>query len=230
MKHASNAFLAVKISYANVLADLCERLGADIKEVTKAVGLDQRIGSKFLEAGIGFGGPRLPVHLRSFCHLAEQVGVEAGILRAAEEVNRSRVTLLFMKIQNSLWVLKGKRIGLLGLAHKSGTDDVRRSPAIELLMQLYVAGAEVRAFDPQAMAKALAACPHFVCGLDAYDIAHQAEALILATDWPEFNNLDWKRVRDLMARPVVFDGRNLLPPNEMRALGFEYHSVGRPDC
>jgi UDPglucose 6-dehydrogenase len=97
-------------------------------------------------------------------------------------------------------------------------------------MQLYVAGAEVRAFDPQAMAKALAACPHFVCGLDAYDIAHQAEALILATDWPEFNNLDWKRVRDLMARPVVFDGRNLLPPNEMRALGFEYHSVGRPDC
>jgi UDPglucose 6-dehydrogenase len=230
MKHASNAFLAVKISYANVLADLCERLGADIKEVTKAVGLDQRIGSKFLEAGIGFGGPRLPVHLRSFCHLAERVGVEAGILRAAEEVNRSRVALLFTKIQNSLWVLKDKRIGLLGLAHKSGTDDVRGSPAIELLIRLSVAGAEVRAFDPQAMAKARAAFPHFVCGLDAYEIAHQAEALILATDWPEFNNIDWKRVRDIMARPVVFDGRNLLSPSDMRTLGFEYHSVGQPDC
>ena len=230
IKHASNAFLAMKISYANVLADLCEQLGGDIKEVAKAVGLDQRIGSNFLEAGIGFGGPRLPAHLRSFCHLAERVGVQAGILQAAERVNRSRVALLFTKIQNSLWVLKAKRIGLLGLAHKSGTDDVRGSPAIELLMQLSAAGAEVRAFDPQAMAKARAAFPHLVCGVDAYDIAHQAEALILATGWPEFNNLDWKRVRDIMARPVVFDGRNLLSPSEMRTLGFEYHSVGRPDC
>ena len=230
MKHASNAFLAVKISYANVLADLCERLGGDIKEVAKAVGLDQRIGSKFLEAGIGFGGPRLPVHLRSFCHLAERVGIEAGILQAAERVNRSRVALLLTKIQNSLWVLKDKRIGLLGLAHKSGTDDVRGSPAIDLLMRLSAAGAEVRAFDPQAMAKARAAFPQLVCGQDAYDIARRAEALILATDWPEFNNLDWKRVHEIMARPVVFDARNLLSPGEMRTLGFEYHSVGRPDC
>jgi len=230
MKHASNSFLAVKISYTNVLADLCERLGGDIQEVTKAVGLDRRIGSNSLEAGIGFGGPRLPVHLRSFCHLAERVGVDAGILQAAEHVNRCRVARLFTKIQNSLWVLKDKRIGLLGLAHKSGTDDVRGSPAIELLMQLSAAGAEVRAFDPRAMAKAQAAFSHLVCGLDAYDIAHQAEALILATDWPEFNNLDWKRLCSIMARPVVFDGRNLLSPRKMRTLGFEYHSVGRPEC
>jgi UDPglucose 6-dehydrogenase len=230
MKHASNAFLALKISYANVLADLCERLGGDIKEVTKAVGLDQRIGSKFLEAGIGFGGPRLPIHLRSFCCLTEQLGVEAGILQAAEHVNRSRVALFFKRIQNSLWVLKDKRIGLLGLAHKSGTDDIRGSPAIELLRQLSAAGAQVRAFDPQAMAKARTAFPRLVCGRHAYDIARQAEALILATDWPEFLKLDWKQIRETMARPIVFDGRNLLSPRNMKTLGFEYYSVGRPDC
>jgi len=230
MKHASNAFLAVKISYANVLADLCERVGADIKEVTRAMGLDQRIGSKFLQAGIGFGGSRLPDHLRSFCRLAERLGVEAGILQAAEEVNRCRVSLFFEKVQHSLWVLKDKRIGLLGLAHKSGTDDIRGSPAIDLLMQFSAAGAQVRAFDPQAMTKAHSAFPGIVCGVDAYDIAQQAEALVVATDWPEFLQLDWKRICDVMARPTVFDGRNLLSPAEMKALGFEYHSVGRPDC
>jgi UDPglucose 6-dehydrogenase len=230
IKHASNAFLAVKISYANVLGDLCEHLGADIKGVTRAVGLDSRIGSKFLEAGIGFGGSRLPDHLRGFCRLAERAGVEAGILQAAEEVNRRRIGLFFEKVQQSLWVLKDKRIGLLGLAHKAGTDDVRGSPAIDLLMHFCAAGAQVRAYDPRAMAKAHSSFPAIVCGANAYDVAQQADALIVATGWPEFLNLDWKRIRDSMARPTVFDGRNVLSPPEMKALGFEYHSVGRPDC
>ena len=229
IKHASNAFLAVKISYSNVLADLCERLGADVKEVTRAVGLDPRIGTKFLEAGIGFGGSKLPDHLRGFCRLAERAGVEAGILQGAEEVNCGRTGLFFEKVQHSLWVLKDKRIGLLGLAHKAGTDDVRGSPAIDLFMHFSAAGAQVRAYDPRAMAKAHSAFPAIVCGADAYDVAQKADALVVATDWPEFLKLDWKRIHASMARPTVFDGRNLLSPAEMKALGFEYHSVGRPD-
>jgi len=229
IKHASNAFLAVKISYANVLADLCERLGADVKEVTRAVGLDPRIGSKFLEAGVGFGGSNLPDHLRGFCRLAERTGVETGILQGAEEVNLRRISSFLAKLQHSLWVLKDKRIGLLGLAHKAGTDDVRSSPAIDLLRQLSAAGAHVRAYDPQAIANARSAFPAIVCGADAYEVARKADALVIATDWPEFLHLDWKRIRDSMARPTVFDGRNLLSPSEMKALGFEYHSVGRPD-
>jgi len=229
IKHASNAFLAVKISYANVIADLCEHLGGNVLEVTGAVGLDPRIGSRFLEAGIGFGGSRLPKDLRAFCGFSERAGVDAGILQAAGEVNRRRLDLFLEKVQRSLWVLMGKRIGLLGLAHKADTDDIRGSPAIELFKRFSEAGAQVRAYDPRAMARARSAFPAMVCGADVYDVAQQADALIVATDWPEFLILDWKRIRDLMARPTVFDGRNLLSPPQMKALGFEYHSVGRPD-
>jgi len=228
IKHASNAFLAVKISYANVLADLCERLGADVQEVTRAVGLDQRIGPRFLEPGIGFGGPRLPKDLAAFCRLADRTGVEAGIHHAAQGVNRGRIDHFFEKVQRSLWVLKDKRIGFLGLAHKADTDDVRGSPAIELLKRLTAAGAQVRAYDPRAMNQARSVLPDLACGADAYDVAGHADALVVATDWDEFLKLDWKRIRDVMARPAVFDGRNLLSPPQMRALGFEYYSVGRP--
>jgi len=228
IKHATNAFLAMKISYANVLADLCERLGGDVQEVTRAMGLDPRIGPRFLEAGIGFGGSRLPKDLRAFCRLKKQVGVEAAILLAAEEVNNSRPQLFFEKVQRSLWVLKGKRIGLLGLAHKAGTDDIRSSPAIDLFNRFTAAGAEVRAYDPRAMSQARSAHPHMVCGADAYEVADHADALVLATDWNEFLQLDWRRIHGIMARPVVFDGRNLLSPSEMKTLEFEYHSVGRP--
>ena len=229
IKHASNAFLAVKISYANALADLCERLGADVQEVTRAIGLDHRIRSSFLEAGLGFGGPRLPNNLRAFCRLTERMGVEAGILLAAEEVNRRRIDLFFDKVQRSLWVLKDKRIGLLGLSHKADTDDIRGSPAIELFKRFTTAGAEVRAYDPRAMSQARSAYPAMICGTDALDVAEHADALVVATDWEEFLSLDWKRVRDAMARPAVFDGRNLLSPSRMKDLKFEYHSVGRPD-
>jgi UDPglucose 6-dehydrogenase len=230
IKYTSNAFLALKISYANVLADLCDRLGADVQEVTRAVGLDPRIRPSFLEAGLGFGGSRLPKDLRAFCRLTERTGVEAGILQAAEAVNRSRIDLFFEKVQRSLWVLKDKRIGLLGLAHKAETDDIRGSPAIELFKRFTAAGSQVRAYDPRAMSQARSAYPDMTCGADAYEVAQQADALIVATDWPEFLKLDWKRTRDSMARPTVFDGRNVLSPLEMKALGFEYHSLGRPDC
>jgi UDPglucose 6-dehydrogenase len=228
IKHASNAFLAAKISYSNVLADLCERLGANVQEVTRAVGLDPRIGPKFLNPGIGFGGSRLPKDLRAFCHLAARAGVEAGILLAAEEVNRHRVGQFFEKVQSSLWVLKDKRIGLLGLAHKAGTDDIRGSPAIDLFNRFIAAGAQVRAYDPRASDQARSAHPEMLLGVNAYAVAEHADALVVSTDWPEFRELDWNRIRDSMARPSVFDGRNLLSPSRMKELGFEYHSVGRP--
>ena len=228
IKHTSNSFLAVKISYANVLADLCERLGADVQEVTHAIGLDSRIGPAFLLAGIGFGGSRLPKDLRAFCRLTQRAGLEAGIFEAAEEVNRNRTAVFFDKIQRSLWVLKDKSIGMLGLAHKANTDDIRGSPAIALYKCLSAAGARVYAYDPRAMNQTLAAFPDVVCGVDPYEVADRADALIIATDWPEFQTLDWNRIHDVMARPVVFDGRNILSPSKMKALGFAYESVGRP--
>ncbi len=228
IKQASNAFLAVKISYANVIADLSERLGADVQEVTHAVGLDQRIGSQFLEAGIGFGGSRLPKDLQAFYRLVEREGVDAGILKAAEEVNHNRIELFFDKVKRSLWVLKDKRISLLGLAHKAGTDDVRGSPAIELFRRLKAAGAQVRAYDPRAMSNASVACPDLVTSHDPYDAAERADAVLIVTEWDEFRLLDWERMRVAMDRPLVLDGRNLLSPAHMKSLGFDYHSVGRP--
>ena len=229
IKHAANAFLAVKISYANVLADLCERLDANVQEVTQAIGLDPRIRPHLLRAGLGFGGSRLPRDLQTFRRLAERAGVDAGILRATEEVNRSRLESFLKKIGKALWVLKDKQIALLGLAYKPGTDDIRDSPAIQLLQRLLAAGARVRAYDPQAMPTARAALPGIVCAASAYEAAESADALLVATEWEEFRDLDWQRIRDLMARPLILDARNLLSPSHMKSLGFEYESVGRPD-
>lgn len=228
IKQISNAYLATKISYANVLADLCDRLGANVQEVTHAVGLDPRIGPLFLQPGLGFGGSRLPADLRAVCRLTQQLEIDGGIAEATERVNRERVDVFFQKIQRSLWVMKGKRIALLGLAHKAGTDDVRGSPGLELYQRLTANGASVRAYDPQAAGRARAIHPTIVCAANPYDSSAQTDALVIATDWDEFRDLDWKRIHDLMARPTVFDGRNLLSPAQMRSLGFEYHSVGRP--
>jgi UDPglucose 6-dehydrogenase len=228
IKNTSNAFLAVKISYANVLADLCEQLGADVQEVTHAIGMDTRIKPDFFQAGIGFGGTRLPQDLRALCRLTEQSGVESGILRAAEEVNRDRVSAFFAKVERWLWVVKGKRIGMLGLAHKGGTNDVRNSPAVQLCQRFLAAGARVSVFDPQSMLQAHSALPETVCCKDPYEAAKGADALVIAADWEEFRALDWKAIREMMSRPAIFDGRNVLSPGEMKALGFEYYSVGRP--
>ena len=229
IKQASNAFLAVKVSYANVLADLCEQLGANVQEVTHAMGLDSRIRPSFLQAGIGFGGDRLPKDLRAFRKLLVTEGVDPGILQAAEDVNRTRIDLFFREINRSLWVLKDKKIGLLGLSHKADTDDIRASPAIELYKRLSAAEARVSAFDPQALSNAHASYPDLLSCRDPYATAESADALIILTAWEEFRLLDWPRIRDTMVRPLVLDGRNLLSPAYMKSLGFEYHSVGRPD-
>jgi UDPglucose 6-dehydrogenase len=229
IKHASNSFLALKISYANMVADLAERLGADIEEVVRAVGLDPRIGPSFLHAGLGFGGFCLPKDLQAFVHLAERSGVDFTLLKEAEKVNRKRIDRFVEKIRRALWVIKDKRLGVLGLAFKPNTDDIRFAPALDLISQLLGEGAHIQAYDPEAMEKARAILPGVEYVASAYDAAKDAEALLIATEWSEFRNLDWARVHKEMARPLVLDGRNLLKPRDMKALGFEYYSIGRPD-
>jgi UDPglucose 6-dehydrogenase len=229
IKHASNSFLALKISYANMVADLAEKLGADIQEVVHAVGMDPRIGPAFLNAGLGFGGFCLPKDLQAFVHLAERSGVDFTMLKEAEKINRKRVERFFEKIRRALWVIKDKKIGVLGLAFKPNTDDIRFAPAIDLIHQLLAEGARVRAYDPEAMEKARTVLPQVEYAKDPYDVASESEALLIATEWPAFRELNWGRMRDAMARPLILDGRNLLSPREMKALGFEYYSLGRPD-
>lgn len=228
IKHASNSFLGLKISYANVLADLCERLGGNVDEVTRAVGLDPRIGGKFLNAGLGFGGFCLPKDIQAFIRLAENAGVNFGLLKEAERVNKQRIDLLMEKLKKSLWVIKEKQVGVLGLAFKPNTDDIRLAPAIEVIRRLLAEGAVVRATDPEAIARARAVFPHLRFSEDPHDVARGADALLLLTEWEQYRKLDWGRIQKEMARPLLLDARNMFRPAEMEALGFEYLSYGRP--
>jgi UDPglucose 6-dehydrogenase len=227
IKHASNSFLALKISYANVIADLCEKIGADVEEVTHAMGLDPRIGEQFLRAGLGFGGFCFPKDLQAFVHLAGTVGVDFDILKAAERVNKQRIERFFEKVRRALWVVKGKRVAVLGLAFKANTDDIRFSPALEVVKELLRQGAQVQATDPEAISKAKALFPAASYHEDPYDALRDAEAALVCTEWDVFRDLDWERAGKLMARRLVVDGRNLYSASRMRELGFEYFSFGR---
>lgn len=229
IKHASNSFLALKISYANMVSDLAEKLGANIEEVMHGVGLDPRIGPHFLRPGLGFGGFCLPKDVQAFVRLAERNGIDFAMLREAERINHQRIAGFVEKLRHSLWVLKGKQIGILGLAFKANTDDIRFAPSIELIKKLQTEGVRLKAYDPQAMEKIGEQFPELTCTSDAYEASSGADALLIVTEWEEFRNLDWERIHRSMARPLVLDGRNLLSAREMKALGFEYHSVGRPD-
>jgi UDPglucose 6-dehydrogenase len=227
IKHASNSFLALKISYANVIADLCEKIGANVEEVTHAMGLDPRIGTQFLRAGLGFGGFCFPKDLQAFIHLSGTVGVDFEILKAAERVNKQRIDRFFDKVRQALWVVKGKRVAVLGLAFKANTDDIRFSPALEVVKELLRQGAQVQATDPEAISRTKALFPAASYHTDAYDALRDAEAALVCTEWDVFRDLDWERAGKLMARRLVIDGRNLYLPSRMRELGFEYHSFGR---
>jgi len=229
IKHASNSFLAVKISYANAIAELCERMGANVQEVTRAMGMDPRIGPQFLNAGIGFGGFCLPKDIQAFIRLGEKAGADFSMLKEVERLNKTRIEVFVEKARKALWVLKHKNIGTLGLAFKANTDDIRFSPAIDVVKKLLAEGARVTAYDPEAMGRARADGLAIEYAGDAYDVARGADALLILTEWAQFRELDWKRVHGLMARPLVLDGRNLLDPAAMKALGFEYHSIGRPE-
>lgn len=228
IKHASNSFLAVKISYANLIADICENMGADVAEVVQAVGLDSRIGPHFLRPGLGFGGFCLPKDIQAFVRLGEKAGADVSLLKAAECINKKRVDRFVSKARHALWTLKDKRIGILGLAFKPGTDDIRFAPSIELIHRLAQEGAEIRTYDPEAMekAKTLISAIHY-CDT-AYQVADDADAIMIVTEWPQFRDLDWRAIEKSMARPLILDGRNLLDGEQMRALGFEYQGTGKP--
>lgn len=227
IKHASNSFLALKISYANVVADLCEKIGANVEEVTRAMGMDPRIGGQFLQAGLGFGGFCFPKDLQAFVRLAATVGIDFDILKAAERVNKQRIDQFLEKVSKALWVVKGKRIAVLGLAFKANTDDIRFAPALEVVKRLLDEGVEVHASDPEAIGKAVKIFPQVTYHEDPYEALKDAHAALICTEWDAFRKIDWERAGRLMARKLVIDGRNLYSPKEMRDLGFEYYSFGR---
>ncbi len=229
IKHASNSFLALKISYANVIADLCEKIGADVDEVTHAMGLDPRIGGQFLKAGLGFGGFCFPKDVQAFIFLSASVGVDFKILKAAEEVNKQRIDIYFEKVRRALWILKGKQIAVLGLAFKANTDDIRFAPALEVVKRLLDDGASVRACDPEAMDRAKHQFPQVQYFEDPFEALRGADAVLVCTEWDIFRTLDWARAGKLMTRKLVVDGRNLYSPAVMRELGFEYYSFGRDE-
>jgi UDPglucose 6-dehydrogenase len=227
IKHASNSFLALKISYANVISDLCERIGADVEEVTHAMGLDPRIGTQFLKAGLGFGGFCFPKDIQAFIHLASSVGIEFDMLKSAERVNKQRIHRFFEKIHKALWVIKGKKVAVLGLAFKANTDDIRFAPALDVIRRLLDEGAEVHATDPQAISKTKPLLPGAIYHEDPYEALKGVDAALICTDWQCFRVLDWEKAGHSMARRLVIDGRNLYSPKKMQELGFDYHSFGR---
>lgn len=227
IKHASNSFLATKISFMNSVAQVCERVGADATKVAEGMGLDPRIGRSFLQAGIGFGGFCLPKDLEAFHYISQKVGFDFALLRIAKEVNEQQRVLFVKKIESALWVLKDKTIAVLGIAFKPHTDDIRFAPALDIIERLLALGAKVRAYDPVAMPKAMIAMKGIHYCADAYEALAGADCLALVTEWPEFKKLDFKRAKKLMAHPVVIDGRNLYDPATLKALGFEYKGMGR---
>jgi UDPglucose 6-dehydrogenase len=231
IKHASNAFLALKISFINAVSNICELVGTDVQEVAVGMGSDSRIGSRFLNAGIGYGGSCFPKDVRAFYKIAEMIGYDFDLLQAVESINENQLVCFMKKLRSALWTLKGKHIGVLGLAFKGGTDDVRESPAISVVKSLLAEGCLVSAYDPVAMEKAHALLPADDClryASDEFDAARDAHALLVVTEWPQFGSLDLDRLRQVMRYPVVLDGRNLYDPKQMAAAGFHYYSMGRP--
>jgi UDPglucose 6-dehydrogenase len=226
IKHASNSFLAMKISFINMIADLCEAVGADVGKVAEAVGMDKRIGGSFLRPGVGFGGSCFPKDLQAFVRVGQNAGCDFTLLREVERINQRRIDLLVNKIKNELWVVRGKRIGVWGLAFKPRTDDVRSSPSLAVIRRLLAEGALVRAYDPQAMEKARAQVPEIEYCADAYAAAQGAEAVLALTEWEEFLRLDLMKVRQIMARPLILDGRNMFSRAIMAGRGFEYVDIG----
>ncbi|HAO78040.1 MAG TPA: UDP-glucose 6-dehydrogenase [Verrucomicrobia subdivision 3 bacterium] len=227
IKHAANSFLALKISYINAIATVCEAAGANVQEVAMGIGLDERIGRRFLNAGIGFGGSCFPKDLSAFIKIAEQIGYDFKLLKEVQRINADQMERFVKKITDTLWVLKDKKIGVLGLAFKQNTDDVRSSPAIDLCQRLQKEGATLRVHDPKAMDKAKALLPNATYVDDMNAVAEGCDALVVATEWDEFKQLDLTRAKKGLTHPILFDGRNLFDPAEMEKLGWIYKSVGR---
>jgi UDPglucose 6-dehydrogenase len=226
IKHAANSFLALKISYINAVAAICEASGANVERVADGMGADKRIGRAFLNAGVGYGGSCFPKDISAFIRISRELGYEFRLLEEVEEINRNQKDRFLKKIREALWVLRQKKIGVLGLAFKGNTDDVRSSVAIAIVQQLIAEGAEVRAYDPKAMDKARALIPEAIMVAKPEDVAEGADALLVLTEWNEFKSLPWAALKKKMLSPLLFDGRNLLKREEMRAAGFTYTGIG----
>ncbi len=231
IKHASNSFLALKISYINLMSELCERTDADVELVSKGMGLDPRIGAQFLRAGLGYGGSCFPKDIRALTKIGEDMGVNMNLLLEADRINLERIGVFVEKIKKALWILKDKKIAVLGLSFKPETDDIREAPSIRLIKELQEGGSLLRLYDPEAIENMKAVfpedSPRITYAQSAYEAAKGANALLLITEWDEFRNLDLKKLKSLMDNPIIIDGRNIFEPEEVRKLGFEYYSLGR---
>ena len=228
IKHASNSFLALKISFANALARICELSGANIDRVAQGMGMDSRINTHFLNAGIGYGGSCFPKDVSAFITIAEELGYKFGLLEEVEQINQQARKLFLQKIEQALWVIKGKKIAVWGLAFKPNTDDMRNAPSVPMIEHLHNDGASVHAYDPEATitAKVELGNKTTYCK-DMYEPLKDADALIILTDWDEFREPNWDKVSSLLKNPIIIDGRNMFDPAAMAAKGFVYHSVGR---
>ena len=227
IKHASNSFLATKISFINAIANICELAGADVEKVALGMGYDKRIGRGFLNAGIGYGGSCFPKDVSAFIRIAEKYGYNFEFLKTVERINTEQRENIIKKIEKALWVLKGKTLGILGLSFKPDTDDIRESPSIEIIKALQAEGARIKAYDPQAMAKAKEVSKDIQYCQSPYEVCENSEALVILTDWEEFKKLDLKRVKGLLKNPLIIDGRNIFDPQEVEKMGFKYIGVGR---
>jgi len=229
IKHAANSFLALKISYINAISAICDASGADVDKVADGIGMDRRIGRQFLDAGIGYGGSCFPKDVAAFIHISEQLGVPFTLLKEVQRINAGQKERFLKLIRDTLWVLREKKIAVWGLTFKPDTDDVRSSVAIELVDTMLREGADVTVYDPKGMEKAreLKAIADAKFAASALEAVDGAEALVIATEWNEFANVDLTALKRRMTTPIVFDGRNLLNPDTMGELGFHYHSIGR---
>ena len=229
IKHASNSYLATKISYINAVARMCEKVGADVGVVAQGMGLDPRIGPYFLHAGAGYGGFCFPKDLMAFMTQGQELGVDLSILGHVRKINNEQRIEVVNKLRRAIWNLEGKTIGVWGLAFKAGTDDLREAPSLDIIPALEAEGAKVRAYDPAAGAAAKAEFPRAEIVPDARSAIEASDALVVLTEWPEFADADLAQVKDALRRPVVVDGRNLWSHHRMAELGFTYLSFGRPD-
>ena len=229
IKHAANSFLAMKISYINAVAAICEESGANVEEVANGIGMDNRIGRRFLNASLGFGGSCFPKDLSAFIRICDELGYDFGLLKEVLKINEAQMCRFLKKITDTLWVLKCITIGVLGLAFKQNTDDVRMSPAIDVCQRLLKEGALLRVHDPKAMDKAKELLPsdgvHYIDDMD--EVSNGCDALVIATEWPQFKELDLAKSKKVMTAPIMFDGRNLFDPVLVEKLGFTYKSIGR---
>ncbi|MGQ9925772.1 MAG: UDP-glucose dehydrogenase family protein [Chloroflexaceae bacterium] len=227
IKYASNAFLATRISFINEIAQICEKLGADVKEVARGMGADRRIGPHFLDAGVGYGGSCFPKDVLALHHMAASAGCHPQLLQAVIDINQSARDRFVQKVTTLLGDLHGKCVGVLGLSFKPNTDDMREAPSVDIIRALLRNGARIKAYDPVAMERAAELIPEITFCRTAYDVAKEADALLIVTEWNEFKQLDWEKIKRFMNQPVVLDGRNIYEPAEMAARGFVYWGVGR---